>query len=168
MKFIAQIEDKKYRVLINRGDSKVFAEIEGRKYELEVSEPEPNNYLLKHNGKIYEVFVSSDEKSDKPLEVKIGTEDFRIKIIDPKKLRGASSESDAAVGVAEIKTAMPGKIVRILLEENAEVKTGEGVIVVEAMKMQNEMKSSKDGVIKEIRFDEGDNVTAEDVLVIIE
>ena len=63
---------------------------------------------------------------------------------------------------------MPGKIVRILTEVGAGIKHGESVLVVEAMKMQNEMKAPKDGIIKEIRFAEGANVNAGDVLAIIE
>ena len=63
---------------------------------------------------------------------------------------------------------MPGKVVRILVEQGAEVKQGEGVIVVEAMKMQNEMKAPKDGIIKEIRVAEGATVNAGDILVVIE
>ena len=63
---------------------------------------------------------------------------------------------------------MPGKLVRILVEQGAEIKQGEGVLVVEAMKMQNEMKSPKDGVVKEIRFAEGATVNAGDILAVIE
>ncbi len=168
MKLIAQIDEEKHEINIKREDNKVFAEIGDRKYELEASQPEPNVYLLKHDGKIFEVFVSPNSKSDEPFKVKVGTDDFEVQISDPKKLRGTGSSDTNTDGVAEIKTAMPGKIVRILLEENAEVKSGEGVIIVEAMKMQNEMKSPKDGIIKEIRFNEGDTVNAGDVLVIIE
>ena len=64
--------------------------------------------------------------------------------------------------------SMPGKVVRILVASGAEVSEGEGVIVVEAMKMQNEMKSPKAGLIKEIKVKEGSTVNAGDVLVIIE
>jgi biotin carboxyl carrier protein len=63
---------------------------------------------------------------------------------------------------------MPGKVVRILTEVGAEIKRGEGVIIVEAMKMQNEMKSPKDGTVKEIRYPEGATVNAGDVLAVIE
>ena len=63
---------------------------------------------------------------------------------------------------------MPGKVVRVLAEVGAEIKQGEGVIIVEAMKMQNEMKSPKDGTVKEIRYDEGATVNAGDVLAVIE
>ena len=83
-------------------------------------------------------------------------------------MRGSGAGAGAIEGAAEIKTAMPGKIVRVLLDEGAEVQAGDGVIVVEAMKMQNEMKAPKDGVIKEIRFPEGATVNAGDVLAVIE
>lgn len=168
MKLIAQIEDDEHEINIQREESKIFAEVGERKYELELSVPESNIYLLKHAGKIYEVFVSPNKNKDEPVQVKVGTEEFEINLIDPKKLRGISNTVGNADGIAEIKTAMPGKVVRILLSENDEVKEGEGVIIVEAMKMQNEMKSPKDGTIKEIRFSEGDTVNAGDVLVIIE
>jgi biotin carboxyl carrier protein len=168
MKLIAQIEGEQQEIQIKRDESKVFAQIDGRKYELEVSEPEQNIYLFKNDGKIYEVFVSPNENSTEPLKVKVGTDDFDIEIIDPKRLRGNSKGAVSADGIVEIKTAMPGKVVRILLEENTEVKEGDGVIIVEAMKMQNEMKSPKEGIIKEIRFAEGDTVNAGDILVVIE
>jgi pyruvate carboxylase subunit B len=63
---------------------------------------------------------------------------------------------------------MPGKIVRILVNEKDEVKAGQGVIVMEAMKMQNEMKSPKDGVVQKILTAEGSTVNAGDALAIIE
>jgi biotin carboxyl carrier protein len=63
---------------------------------------------------------------------------------------------------------MPGKVVRIIADVGQAVEKGSGVIVVEAMKMQNEMKSPIDGVIKEIRVSEGSTVNAGEVLVVIE
>ncbi|MBK6587173.1 MAG: hypothetical protein IPG22_02470 [Acidobacteria bacterium] len=63
---------------------------------------------------------------------------------------------------------MPGKVVRVLVAQGDTVQKGDGVVVVEAMKMQNEMKSPKDGVIAAIKAAEGDTVGAGDVLVVIE
>lgn len=168
MKLIAQIENEEHEINIKREESKIFAEIDGRKYELEVSEPEPNLFLLKHNGNIFEVFVSPDQLQQTYFQVKTGSSDLEVSIVDPKRLRGIDIGSGSAAGIAEIKTAMPGKVVRILLAENAEVRQGEGVIIVEAMKMQNEMKSPKDGIIKTHFFNEGDTVNAGDILVVIE
>jgi biotin carboxyl carrier protein len=63
---------------------------------------------------------------------------------------------------------MPGKVVRLLVLENAEIDAGEGVLVMEAMKMQNELKSPKKGKVKKIFVSEGSAVNTGDVLVIVE
>jgi biotin carboxyl carrier protein len=168
MKLQAELNSEKHEIEIRREAERLFAKIDGREYELEASEPEPNVYLLKNAGRIYEIFVSPSKNAGDPLQVKIGTNEFEITLTDPKRLRSAGAAGAAAEGAAEIKTAMPGKVVRVLAELGAEIKQGEGVIVVEAMKMQNEMKSPKDGTIKEIRFSEGETVNAGDVLAVIE
>ena len=162
MKLQAELNNEKYEIEIKRDGEKVLARVDEREYELEASEVERDVYLFKHENKIYEIYVAPNGI------VNIGNRQFEINLIDPKRLRGAGTSSEIADGIAEIKTAMPGKIVRVLVEENAEIKQGEGVIVVEAMKMQNEMKSPKDGIVKEIRFAEGSTVNAGDVLAIIE
>jgi biotin carboxyl carrier protein len=168
MKLISELNNEKHEIRLEYVGEKVSADIDGRTYELEVSEPEPNVYLLKYDNKIFEVFVSPNEKSNEPFKVNLANQFFEIKISDPKRLRGTSAGNGDIEGIAEIKTAMPGKVVRVLLEVGATVQTGDGIIVVEAMKMQNEMKSPKDGVIKEIRFSEGATVNAGDVLAVIE
>jgi biotin carboxyl carrier protein len=100
--------------------------------------------------------------------VTIGKHQFDIRLIDPKRLRGAGAEAAHGHGTAEIKTAMPGKIVRILVNVGAEVEKGDGIVVVEAMKMQNELKAPKAGVVKEIRVNEGATVGSGDILATIE
>jgi biotin carboxyl carrier protein len=164
MKLQAELNNEKYDVEIRRDGDKVFATVDGRSYELEASEPEPNVFLLKHEGRIYEVYVSPGQ----PSQVRIGSNEFEISIHDPKRLRGSGADHEHGEGLAEIRTAMPGKVVRILLKTGTEVKKGDGIIVVEAMKMQNEMKSPKDGIVKEIRASEGITVNAGDILAIIE
>lgn len=166
MKLQAELNNEKHNVEIRRDGDNVFATVDGRSYELEATEPEPNVFLLKHEGKIYEVSVSPDATGTS--HVRIGDNEFDITVHDPKRLRGSGSGHEHGEGLAEIKTAMPGKVVRVLVEPGAEVKKGDGIIVVEAMKMQNEMKSPKDGVVKEIRSSEGSTVNAGDVLAIIE
>ena len=168
MKLQAELNSEKHEIEINREGEIVFATIDGRKYELEASEPEPNVFLLKNEGKIYEVFVSPQQSANETLQIKVKNQSFEINLVDPKRLRGGSGETESADGVAEIKTAMPGKIVRVLVEKGAEIQKGEGVIIVEAMKMQNEMKSPRDGIVKEIRAEMGATVNAGDVLAVIE
>lgn len=168
MKLQAEFDNEKHEINIRQNGSQIFAEIDGRAYELEADEVEPNVFLLKHENKIYQVFISPGQNVNEPLNVRIGINDFEIKLNDPKRLRSSAGAVGAADGAAEIKTAMPGKVVRILTGVGAEIKQGEGVIIVEAMKMQNEMKSPKDGIIKEIRVAEGATVNAGDILAVIE
>src|SRR5687767_12064387 len=109
MKLQAQIDDKTYQVEVKETDGKLLAEIDGRQYELDASEPETNVYLLKNEGRIFEAFVSPSSDPAKPLQVRVGTHEFDIKITDPKRLRSSAGVAHDTDGLAEIKTAMPGK-----------------------------------------------------------
>ncbi len=168
MKLQAEIGSEKYEVNIQCDGRRVVANIDGREYDLEVSEPEPNVYLFKHEGKIFEAFVSPTAAALGDVEVSVRNDHFEIKLIDPKRLRGVGSDTAAAEGIAEIRSAMPGKIVRILAEVGETVEKGQGIIVVEAMKMQNELKSPKFGVVKEFRVGVDSTVSSGDILVTIE
>lgn len=163
MKLQAKIDGEKLDVEIVEQDEKTRAVVGGREYELEVSQPEPGIFALRNGNRMTEAFVSPDGK-----QVVIGGHEFQVEIADPKRLRGAGADHEHGDGVAEIKTAMPGKVVRILVAVGAEVKKGDGVIVVEAMKMQNEMRSPKTGTVAKINAAEGDTVAAGDILVVIE
>jgi biotin carboxyl carrier protein len=167
MKFQAETGDEKHEIQIRHEDGKVFASVDDREYELEVSEPEPGVYLFKRDGKILEASVSAGHAGN-PTHVRIGGAELEVKLIDPKRLRGSGAEHEHGDGLAEIKTAMPGKVVSILLAVGSTVEKGDGVLVVEAMKMQNELKSPKAGVIKDIRVTEGAAVSAGDILATIE
>ena len=168
MKLKAEVDDNLFEVEITKADGKVTADVDGRRYIVDVSEPEPNITLLKTSGRVYEAFVSPRRDMAAPFDVRIGTYETLVRIVDPKRMRSSAGAGAQADGVAEIRTAMPGKVVRILKSTGDPVETGEGVIVVEAMKMQNEMRSPKDGIIKEIKVTEGSNVGAGDLLVMIE
>lgn len=168
MKFQAEIDDEKHKIEIKHADGKVLASVDGREYELEISEPEPNVFLLKNKGKIFQAFVSPQQEAGDPFQVQIGRHSLDIKLFDPKRLRGTGRNAEHGDGAAEIRTAMPGKVVRILVDKGALVEKGDGVLVVEAMKMQNELKSPKAGTVKEIRVEEGSTVAPGDVLAVIE
>ena len=168
MKLIAELNSETHEVEIQGDGANLTVEIDNRRYEIEASEPEPNVYLLKHANQIYQIFVSPNEKNSDPFAVSVGNRNFEIKIFDPRRLRGVGGDSGETAGASEIKTAMPGKVVRVLVEAGTEIQKGDGVLIVEAMKMQNEMKSPKDGIVKEIRCAEGATVNAGDILAIIE
>ena len=167
MKLKAQIGDALSDLDIRIEGDKVFGHIDDRECMLEASEVEPGVYLLKNNGRIYEAYVSDMDPGGN-AKVTVRGQTIDVAVFDPKRLRSSQSDHSHGDGRAEIKTAMPGKVVRIMAEVGQTVEKGAGVIVVEAMKMQNEMRSPKDGIVKEIRTSDGATVNAGEVLVVIE
>jgi len=168
MKLTSTLNGETREIDLRHDGDLLRAKIDGREYDLEISEPESDVYLLKHEGNIYEVFISLSNEKGGAVVAKIDSQELEIEIADPKKLRGLVSDGEKEPGLSEIKTAMPGKVVNVLKEIGVKVEKGEGIIVVEAMKMQNEMKAPKEGTITEIRFKVGETVNAGDVLVVIE
>jgi biotin carboxyl carrier protein len=167
MKLTAEINSESCEVTVRREGDKVFASVGHKSYELEAHRTALNTYLFKLNGKVYECYVSPDAANSQS-HVTVGSGSYEFTLIDPKRLRGAGGAHAHGDGTAEIIANMPGKVVRVLVSVGDEVKTKEGVIVVEAMKMQNEMRSPKDGIVKQINFAEGDTVNTGDILVVIE
>ncbi len=98
----------------------------------------------------------------------VGSARYAIDVQDPRSLRTRRAAGEGEAGPQKITAPMPGKIVRISVAVGDEVKAGQGVIVMEAMKMQNEMKSPKDGKVQKILVAEGATVNPGDTLAIIE
>lgn len=168
MKLQAQIDERTVNVEIIRDGSRVLARFDDREYVLEASQPEPNVYLLKHNGKVHEFFVGKPSDTSPSHTVSSRSGDIDIKLIDPKKLSSSGGADSEAGGLAQIKTMMPGKVVRLIASIGDAVEKGEAVLVVEAMKMQNDLKAPKAGIVKEFRVEEGTTVSAGDILAVIE
>jgi biotin carboxyl carrier protein len=100
-------------------------------------------------------------------EIAVNGRTVRVEVHDPRKLRGRGSAARDA-GRQTVAAAMPGRVIRVLVEIGQVVEAGQGLIVVEAMKMQNEMKSPKSGKVLEIRTAAGAAVAAGDALIVIE
>jgi len=167
MKLQAKIGDETSEVSIKNGAGRCYAEIDGRTYEFDALETEAGQFSLRRaDGKKLEARVSLD--ADGRSIVWIDGRSIAVELIDQKKLRSTGASGAETAGVADIKTAMPGKVVRLIASVGDSVEKGDGVIVVEAMKMQNEIKAPKNGVVTSIRVAEGDTVDPGQVLLSIE
>ena len=151
MKLKAIIGDSEQELLLQIVEGRVQARIGGRSYDIEAREIDDGSYLL---------FVG-----DRVVECRV---DERIKIVDPKRLRSGQNSGGHHHGVAQIVAPMPGKVVRVQVEAGATVEKGTGVVVVEAMKMQNELKSPRAGMVVAVNVKAGDTVNAGDVLAVLD
>ncbi len=102
------------------------------------------------------------------LHIIIGSERFAAEVRDPRSLRSRRTAASIGEGPQKITAPMPGKVVRLMVAEKDEVEAGQGILVVEAMKMQNEIKSAKKGVVQKIMVAEGSNVNPGDTMAIVE
>ena len=92
--------------------------------------------------------------------VVIGGHRYEFSVEDPRSLRSRRAGAGAADGPRTLYSPMPGRVIRILLPQGSAVAAQQGVLVVEAMKMQNELKSPKAGVVTKMLVSEGDTVAA--------
>jgi len=168
MKLRVTLANRETEIDIRREGSRAFAEIDNRRYEVDVHERGVDGLILICNGRVFDCRVEGRPTSGKPVDVIVGTECYSITLNDPKRLRGAQSASGHGDGVIQIVAAMPGKVVRLLVEVGEEVQAQQGIVTVEAMKMQNEMKSPKAGTVVAVNVHAGATVNAGDVLAVIE
>ena len=130
----------------------------------QVEIPEPGVYSVLMDGRSYEARV---EEHPGLLVVVIDGYRFEVDIRDPRRLRrGAGGRG--IDGIQTISAPMPGKVVRVLVSAGDAVEAGQGLLVVEAMKMQNELKAPRAGKVLTLSAKEGATVTPGEVLATIE
>ncbi len=143
-----KINKKENHAKIEKSDDGFdYVVIKNKKYPIEIIEKNQNKYHVLINGNSYYFNV------DTPFSFR------RRKVLNKRK-----QDSKKEVVVAP----MPGKIVDIMVEENLLINEGDSLIILEAMKMQNEIKSSVKGTVKKVNIKPGENVNKNDVLVEIE
>lgn len=132
--------------------------------EASVLEVEPGIYSVLWEGRSYEAKVLWDGARG---VVDVEEAHFVVEAADPREI-DTRQEGGRHGSRQELKASMPGKVVRLLVAEQQEVSAGQGIVVVEAMKMQNEMQAARAGVVTSIRVKAGDAVTAGETLAVIE
>ena len=164
MTYDIAIDGKNYRLDLNRQERGWSCRLDGREVEVDAVLARPDVLSLRIGNQAYEVKC---ERVGGDLHLWVGSVRFAAEVRDPRSLRGRVRAVDDH-GPKKLTAPMPGKIVRVLVSQGDEVETGAGVLVVEAMKMQNEIKSPKKGTIQKILVSEGAAVNAGDVLAIVE
>jgi biotin carboxyl carrier protein len=144
----------------NAGDWKIS--LDGTELDASIAEVAPHIFSVLVNGKSHQVRVAP--QPDGTLIVHSGRAEYRAEVIDPRVWRGRRHGALEAEGRQQIMAPMPGKVVRLLVAPGDVVEAGQGLLVVEAMKMQNEIRSPKSGRVEKLLAREGQAVNAGDVL----
>jgi biotin carboxyl carrier protein len=158
------VDGKNYRLELDRSSGNWSCRVDGHEIEVDAVLVRPDVLSLRVGNKAYEV---KRERAAGEQHLWVGSACFAVEVCDPRSLRGRTRAADDQ-GPKKLTAPMPGKVVRLLVSAGAEVAAGAGVLVVEAMKMQNEIKSPKKGTIQKILVNEGAAVNAGDVLAIVE
>ena len=159
------IAEKVYRVELVRTEQEWKCKLDGRELPLDVVSAQDGMLSLLLQGKSYEV---KQETVGADTNVVVGQERFSASVRDPRSFRSRRRSGASEQGVMKIKAPMPGKVVRILAPAGSQVEMGQSVVVIEAMKMQNELKAPKTGMVKKINVAEGAAVEAGQALAEVE
>jgi biotin carboxyl carrier protein len=141
--------------------------LDDRELLVDVLRVDATLYSLLIGGRSYEIDLLEVEDA---FMVLVDGQPFRVEIQDEqqKRLRAAVGKAEAKTGKRVVTAPMPGKVVKLLVQPGDAVQAGDGVLVVEAMKMENELKAPTTGTVKEVRVQEGMTVNGGDALVVIE
>ncbi len=165
MKYITTIDGKEYAIEVldekhvRLGDQVLeidFTQVSGQPI-----------YSLIIDGQSFEAYVHRDEEE---WEVLMSGHQYRARVEDEreKRLRLAGGGAAAQTGPYHLKAPMPGLVVAIPVSEGQEVRQGQVLLILESMKMQNELKSPRDGVVQRIRVQPGENVEQRQTLLSVE
>jgi biotin carboxyl carrier protein len=123
-------------------------------------EVEPGVYSLLYAGRSYEARIDG-------TRVSIGGRSFRAEVLDPRRWNRERNHGKTE-GRQNIVATMPGRVVRVLVSAGDQVEAGQGIVVVEAMKMQNEMKAVRAGRVASLTAVAGATVNAGEILAAID
>ena len=162
MRYIASIHDQSFEIAIE-GENQVV--VDGETYSVDFrSVGGQTVFSLILEGRSYEALV---QPSPEGTQVLLQGHLFPVQIEDERqrRLRESTTAKVAETGIIYLKSPMPGLIVSVQVEVGQLVKRDQNLIILESMKMQNELKSPRDGKIARVRVAEGDNVERKQTLL---
>ncbi len=166
MKIAVRIDNRTRAVKVIREAERWRISLDGESLDADAVEIAANIFSILLNGKSYEVRIAPTPTG--ALTLQTAHREFTAEVLDPRAWRGRRHGALEAEGRQQILAPMPGKIVRVLVQAGEKVEAGQGLIVVEAMKMQNEIRSPKSGTVERLLVKEGQPVNAGEVLAWID
>jgi biotin carboxyl carrier protein len=162
MKFVAQNDDAVFPVEVERHGSGYVVKIDGRVLSVDMARAGESVHSLRFEDGTQFAFIH--HRHGTQHEISFGGSKALIEIIDPLSLRRKSREDESGEA-GDVMALMPGRIVRVLVEPGQAVHRGAGLLILEAMKMENEIQSPIDGTVGEVFVTAGDTVESGAALV---
>lgn len=167
MAFIAKLGDQTFTVEIEETGKSVYRiSVDGNEFLVDGKKTGRTNYSLIVDNRSFEIEVDNSEDEYRVL---VDGRSYRIQLVDERRLRVGGAQAGLDVqGRQNITVPMPGKVVAVLVAEGDAVEKGQGLVIVEAMKMENEVRSPITGAVKEIKVKPGDTVEGGAALLVVE
>src|SRR6266567_7505558 len=165
MRYDVGLDSRVYRLQLQKKEDHWECVLDGREITIQAVPIGLNTLSVLREGKSFEV---KHEANGEGIAVSIGGTRYEVSIADPRSWRGRTRAAQDEAGPQKLVASMPGKVVRVLAHEGDNIVSGQGIAVVEAMKMQNEIRSPRAGVLKKLLAHEGMKVNAGEVLAIVE
>ncbi len=166
MKFVAIFDGKPFPVEVVEKDGKYGLTLGDKSLTVDAIYPGPQTLSLLIEGKSYELGI---EKRVNSFSVRFFNDTVDLDLFEARKYKAAGLvKKPGSSGPSKVLAPMPGKIVRVSVSLNASVREGDSLLVMEAMKMQNELKAPRSGVVKQIHVKEGEPVSPAQVLMVLE
>jgi len=159
------VDGKPHRLELEKSAAGWGCRWDGQPVNVDALIPRRDVLSLLVDGHSYEI---KREQIATDLYIWVGSNRFAVELRDPRSLRSRQKAGADDRGPRKLLAPMPGRVVRLLVAENFEVDAGQGIVVVEAMKMQNEIKSPKKGVVRKLSATPGAAVNTGDVLAVVE
>lgn len=166
MKLELEIDGQVFDAEFTAANGSAQLKLSDQTHGAEISQPEPGFFVVQINNRVYRCALEKMPNGE--TEIIVNGLHVPVSVRDKKSLRGGASGLAGASGKITLTSPMPGKVVRVLLQPGEEVAANQGVLIVEAMKMQNEVQSPKAGKVVEIRVAEGQTVNSGETLAVIE
>ncbi|WP_165423658.1 biotin/lipoyl-containing protein [Ktedonosporobacter rubrisoli] len=187
MPYIATVNKQAYHIDTGENGQRNSVTVEDKAYAIDWQQLAPlvadaqghasqegqgGRYSLLINGISYEIFARRitrpEQKDSQTYEIELAGQRFEVTVEDERaKLLAGLVRSTAGQGEAAVQAPMPGLVVGVSVEEGATVSAGQTVVILEAMKMENDLPAPISGVVKEIRVSKGQTVDQGDALVVI-
>ena len=167
MAFIGKLGDQTFTVTSKKPVKSVYrVSVDGNEFIVDGKKTGRTNYSLIVDNRSFEIEV---DNTDDEYRVLVDGRNYHINLVDERRVRVGGAQAGLELqGRQKVVVPMPGKILAVLVAEGDQVEKGQGLVIVEAMKMENEVHSPIAGEVKEIKVKPGDTVEGGAVLLIVE